>query len=273
MDDSVSVIIPTWNRVKSLERAILSCLSQSVPVKEVLVCDDGSTDGTEQMVRTFGDHRVKWCPGGHAGRPAVPRNRGIRLSRGGWIAFLDDDDEWLPEKVEKQLALAERMSSSAVCSNAYRLLLNNEETSLLLSPNQQSVSFAELLQLNQVICSSAMIRKELFHIVESFPEQPDLIVGEDYALWLRVATQTNFAFVDAPLIRYFDDPHNSIRRDNDGFVQTCNVYEDFLDWSSAMASLKPYSKQVKARLGELKNSSLKARFKVRLNKLIEGNRS
>lgn len=269
MGNSVSVIIPTWNRVKLLDRAIRSCLSQTVPVLEILVCDDGSTDGTEDLVRNFNDPRVKWCPGGHDGRPAIPRNRGIRSSLGEWVAFLDDDDEWLPEKVERQILLAEKLNCTAVCSNAYRVLPKNDlRLELLLRINENRLSFPELLQLNQVVCSSAMIRKEIFSVVGGFPEQPEITVGEDYALWLRVATQTDFAFVEAPLIRYFDDPHNSIRRGNDDFVQTQNVFKDFLIWADTMTSLRSYFKLVKVRLRELHKKSFRAHCKICLSKLF-----
>ena len=91
---SVSVIIPTWNRAHTLPRAIESVLSQSLPILEVLICDDGSTDGTAEAVMAMArqDPRIRWLPGERGGRPAIPRNRGIRESRGEWLAFLDSDD-------------------------------------------------------------------------------------------------------------------------------------------------------------------------------------
>src|SRR5262245_1813867 len=100
----ISVIIPTWNRAQSVKRAISSALRQTHPPHEILVCDDGSTDNTEEVVRAMGDSRVRWIAGPHAGCPAVPRNRGIAASKGDWIAFLDSDDAWLPEKLEAQIA-------------------------------------------------------------------------------------------------------------------------------------------------------------------------
>src|SRR5512143_1318657 len=108
MSNAVSVIIPTWNRGDTILGAIRSALEQSHPVREVLVCDDGSTDGSEAIVHALSDFRVKWLPGAHGGMPAVPRNRGVEASESEWIAFLDSDDRWSPEKLECQIAIAER---------------------------------------------------------------------------------------------------------------------------------------------------------------------
>ena len=101
-DFIVSVIIPTYNRQHTLLAAIQSALSQTLPPLEVLVCDDGSTDGSAEAVAALDDPRVRWLTGPHAGYPAVPRNRGLREARGEWVAFLDDDDVWLPEKLAVQ---------------------------------------------------------------------------------------------------------------------------------------------------------------------------
>ena len=119
---NISVVIPTWNRADTIEKAVRSALDQIVLPFEILVCDDGSTDGTEQIVKSIGDERVKWIPSPHSGRPALPRNRGIRESKGEWLAFLDSDDAWLPDKLEKQLNLAKKMGCRAVCSKTHSLI-------------------------------------------------------------------------------------------------------------------------------------------------------
>src|SRR4051794_13419670 len=105
MENSVSVIIPTWNRAATLGPAIQSVLNQTYPPREVLVCDDGSTDNSVDVVAQLDDQRIRWLPGGRGGRPAIPRNRGIGAATGEWLAFLDSDDEWLPDKLERQLGL------------------------------------------------------------------------------------------------------------------------------------------------------------------------
>ena len=99
---SVSVIIPVWNAERTLKATIDSVLNQTIDVTEVLVCDDGSTDSSEEIVKNYSDSRVKWLTGRRGGRPAIPRNIGINNAKCDWLAFIDSDDVWLPNKLEKQ---------------------------------------------------------------------------------------------------------------------------------------------------------------------------
>lgn len=228
---TVSVVIPTWNRSSLLERSIRSALAQSHPPLEVLVCDDGSTDDTEQVVRSIGDSRVRWLPGERAGRPAVPRNRGIRAGKGEWIAFLDDDDVWLPEKLEKQLAQLHGSGCRAVCSQALANDDLNGTDAYRLGWTGPLLGFHDLLQGNRVICSTAMIHRSLLSSVQGFPEAAGLTSMEDYALWLRVATVTDFSFVSEPLAIYADAPQTSIRSVcTDAWQQKRLVLGDFIAW-------------------------------------------
>src|SRR5438552_105599 len=118
MIETVSVIIPTWNRAATIGQAIRSALDQTHPPFEILVCDDGSTDNTEEIVRLFGNPKLVWLPNKRAGRPAIPRNAGLRNYRGEWVAFLDSDDEWAENKLEVQLAIARKRNVKALCTNA-----------------------------------------------------------------------------------------------------------------------------------------------------------
>jgi len=228
---NVSVIIPTWNRADMIEKAIRSAINQTLSPLEVLVCDDGSTDNSEIIVNSINDSRVKWVPGPHRGLPAIPRNRGISESRGEWLAFLDSDDEWLPGKLQKQLQLAHKLNCKALCANAYHFVPEKGIVDNLLSWSKEIISFDDLVKGNQVICSSSLIHRSLLESVTGFPEDPEVI--EDYALWLRVATQTYFAFVNEPLLIYRDDPENSIRGKitEDIPLQRKHVLSDFAKWA------------------------------------------
>ena len=227
----VSVVIPTWNRAELLVKAVRSALAQTLPPLEVLVCDDGSTDVSEAAIRAMGDSRVRWLGGERGGRPAIPRNRGIRESRGEWIAFLDNDDEWLPDKLGKQLKLAEHSGCKAVCSNASRFVPGHGIKGNYLAWDRESVTFDDLLKVNQVICSSAIIHRTLFERVVGFSEAAELKALEDYALWLRVATLTDFAFVAEPLLLYRDDAGSSVRNEGmDVWRQRKVVFADFKAW-------------------------------------------
>ena len=231
-EGQVSVVIPTWNRAPALCRAVNSVLDQTFAVAEVLVCDDGSTDNSREMVEAIGDPRVRWSEGPRGGRPAIPRNRGIRESRGEWIAFLDDDDVWLPHKLETQLALVERYDCKASCTNAFRVLPGGQPAGTFMEGGDVRLTFAELLESNRVVCSSALVHRSIMSLAEGFPEDPSMLAIEDYALWLRVATLTDFACVSCPSLNYWDDPVNSLRKDGvDVLTQTRRVCSDFIAWA------------------------------------------
>src|SRR5947209_13220762 len=102
MGHSVSVIIPTYNHGRFIADAIESVLAQTYPVSEIIVVDDGSTDETQEVVEKFGE-KVRYIEQANAGVSAA-RNTGIENSDGDLVAFLDADDTWLPEKIEKQVA-------------------------------------------------------------------------------------------------------------------------------------------------------------------------
>lgn len=230
--DTVSVIIPTWNRSEVLVKSVRSALTQSFAPLEVLVCDDGSTDRSYELVLEMNDPRVVWIAGQHSGLPAVPRNRGIAQSKGSWIAFLDSDDVWIPEKLEKQISLAKMTGCKAVCCNALRFVPGQGIVGDYIDWHKDRITFKDLLHVNNVICSSSLIHRSIFASVHGFPENIKLKALEDYALWLRIAMQSDFAYVSDPLVVYVDDVENSIRADNGDFQsQKKAVFVDLLRWA------------------------------------------
>jgi len=231
---SISVIIPTSNRAATLEKSIRSALEQTFSPLEVLVCDDGSMDKSREIVGLINDSRVRWIDGEGGGRPAIPRNRGIGASRGEWLAFLDSDDEWLPEKLEKQLTHASKMGCGAVCSNAIRYIPSQGHLGPMFVrwTLGNSVSFPALLQNNYVICSSVLIKKDIVNKCKGFPKDKALKAVEDYALWLRSATFTNFAYLNEPLLIYRDEPEASIRAYGSSvWQQRITILKSFVSWA------------------------------------------
>lgn len=235
--DTVSVIIPTYNRAHTLVAAIQSALAQTTPPLEVLVCDDGSTDATREVVEALADERVQFLACGRNGRPSVVRNRGIAQSRGAWLAFLDSDDEWLPEKLTTQLALMHTLQCLASSTNATRLVPGQGMAGTLLAFDQPRLTFERLLRGNLVVCSSALFHRSLLPFVGGFPEHKSLVAAEDYALWLKVATRTDFAFVGTPQVVYTDNPAESIRGVDPAAEQrrTRAVFDDFLRWAPRLS--------------------------------------
>jgi teichuronic acid biosynthesis glycosyltransferase TuaG len=224
---SISVIIPTWNRAGTITKAVQSALSQTLPPLEVLVCDDCSTDDSAERVRALNDPRVKWLPGEHIGQ-AFTRNRGIAAAQGEWLAFLDSDDVWLPEKLERQMRQVEASGHLACCTDAWRIAPGRPERRLYLGGESRVIDFGFLLKCNHVICSSALVHSCLFDTVEGFP---NLKAWEDYALWLRILCLTQFDYISLPLLEYTDDPVNSLRaEDRSECVERCMVIGDLIAW-------------------------------------------
>lgn len=230
----ISVIIPTWNREETLGKAIKSALNQTFPPFEVIVCGvDGSPD--QKVVNSINDSRVRWIEGGCDGLASIPRNRGIKASRGDWLAFLDSDDEWLPDKLEKQLKFVNKMGCSAACSDAIRSIPSQGYKGTLLNGNVfgDLISFPLLTRDNYVVCSSVLIKKDIIEKCGGFPEDRSLKVGEDYALWLRASTLTNFAFIKEPLLVYRDEPETSIRAFTPPIWELrSNVFKSFIVWAN-----------------------------------------
>jgi glycosyltransferase involved in cell wall biosynthesis len=208
---TVSVILPTFDRRDLLVRAVHSCLAQTHGVHEVLVCDDGSTDGSEEAVRSIGDARVKWLPGPHAGRPAVPRNRGIAAATGAWLAFLDSDDAWKPEKLAHQIQRSQDNGLKASCTNAAREVPGTAASSPYFDRAFGPQGLMDLLPVNRVICSSVLAEAGIVRKAGGFPEAPELRGIEDYALWLKLSAYTRIDHCPEKLVIYRDAPASSVR--------------------------------------------------------------
>ena len=124
----ISVIIPTYNRGEKVLRAVDSALKQTYVNIEVLVVDDGSTDETPGILKNHLDKRVHYFRLPHSGHPSVPRNYALEKASGELVAFLDSDDEWLPEKLALQIAVINKFPEvGLVCSNAFKI---NEQTQI-----------------------------------------------------------------------------------------------------------------------------------------------
>lgn len=250
----VSVVIPTYNRASLLVKAIESVLSQTYSVLEILVCDDGSTDNSRELVSRFDNQIVKWIDCGKNGRPAIPRNIGIKEAKGDWIAFLDSDDEWMPSKLEIQIKAAEQSHNKLICTNAWAY---NESKKQLFFENtiSREIRFEELVRSNSIICSSVLCEKATLHKAFLFPEEVELKALEDYVLWLKVAMLTNVQYVSTPLVMYFDAPAQSIRKESDNTIKQRTIIFNYFKVNKGKFSkpnllklYKEYKGQYKTRL-------------------------
>ncbi len=200
----ISVIIPTYNRALFLTEAIKSVLEQDyfrdcpeIPCFEFWVIDDGSSDATEKVVRSFGG-TVKYFFQRHQGVSAA-RNQGLRLSSGDYIAFLDSDDLWLEKKIGTQISFMEAYPKAMVCYTEERWVRDGE----LVNPGKRHRKYSgwifdNVLPLCLLSLSSALFRREVFEMIGGFDET--LPACEDYDLGIRLAHRFPVHLIDRPLI-------------------------------------------------------------------------
>jgi glycosyltransferase involved in cell wall biosynthesis len=195
-EHTVSAIIPTYNRRPLLERALKSIFRQTRRPDEVLVIDDGSTDDTPAHIpERFPDVRyIRQARGG----VSTARNCGIREAKGEWLAFLDSDDEWLPQKLECQLEALGAKPEFLLChTNEIWIRRGRRVNPMKKHEKFGGRIFQACLPLCIISPSSTVLHRNLFDEVGLFDE--DFPVCEDYDLWLRVCARRPVLYLDEPL--------------------------------------------------------------------------
>ena len=201
---TVSVIIPTYNRAHLIDRAITSVLNQTYQDLEIIVIDDGSTDNTEEVIRSFPDKRVNYIKHKKNKGVSSARNTGIKVAKGKYIAFLDSDDEWLSEKLGKQIKVLQNKSPEVGVAYSDVLYIDENGKNMnrkLLNPKKEGYIYEDLLGGNCVgTPSTLLIKKECFNRVGLFD---DLLNGQgDWDMWIRIAKYYRFVFTEVPLVKY-----------------------------------------------------------------------
>ena len=196
----ISVIVPTYNRVHQLPRALDSILCQSCSPKEIIVVDDGSTDETSALM-TSEYPEIVFIQQQNAGVSSA-RNVGIKRASGDWIAFLDSDDEWLPKKLEIQMKALYKNPEIKICHTNEIWIRNGKR----VNPKKKHGKFGgwifqKCLPLCCISPSSVIIHKSIFKEIGLFDYS--LPVCEDYDLWLRITARNPVLYIEEPfLIKY-----------------------------------------------------------------------
>jgi glycosyltransferase involved in cell wall biosynthesis len=202
-NELISVIIPTYNRVQLLERAVASVVDQSYRNIELIVVDDGSTDDTPSFVRSV-SRDVHYIQIPHSGVSAA-RNRGIEAATGKWIAFLDSDDYWLEEKLERQMHYVHTVRPDDPSHERY-LICHTDEVWIRKGKRiNQGKKYAKhagwffvpSLQLCLISPSAVMIHRCIFENVGLFDEDFEFV--EDYDLWLRITARYPVGYLNEAL--------------------------------------------------------------------------
>lgn len=194
----VSVVIPAYNCAGTIEKAIDSALSQNVDI-EVIVVSDRSPDNLDAVLTRYSDDkRVIYLKNEKNLGAAESRNRGVRNAKGEFIAFLDADDSWVPDKLQKQLAVMKE-SDAVLCATARQLLTPEGVPTGKVIGVKETITYRDLLKHNSINCSSVLIRRD---VALEFPMHSD-DTHEDYIMWLEVLKKYHFAKgIDQPLLNY-----------------------------------------------------------------------
>lgn len=194
----VSVIIPTYNRAALVVEAVASVLAQTWTDYELLVVDDGSTDGTQEVLAPYRD-RLRLLRRPENRGVSAARNLGARESRGQWLAFLDSDDLWLPAKLTRQLQWLAAHPAVQIAQTEELWLRHGRRVNPKKRHRKQGGRiFLPSLHLCLVSPSAVMVRRELFLEAGGFDES--LPACEDYDLWLRLSWQYDIGLIPEPLV-------------------------------------------------------------------------
>jgi glycosyltransferase involved in cell wall biosynthesis len=202
---SVSIVLPTFNRLKFLPATVESVFSQTTPEWELIVSDDGSDSDVLAYLDTLkSDPRVRALKFSHSGNPGTARNRGIAAAQAPYIAFLDSDDLWEPRKLERQLA---QLRAEPECGWSYTaFVVIDAEGSALGWEHKRKLTvysgriFPHIARTVAAICTpSVVVSTRLVREIGGFDEAIDCV--EDYDLWMRLALRSPVCGIDEPLVR------------------------------------------------------------------------
>ena len=233
---NVDIVITTFDRYEMLQEALESVANQSYPYWKCWIAEDGESKEIYETVKPFlRDKRFVYLPGTHAGFPTVPRNRGIRQGMAPYVASLDDDDLWLPEKLEYQVAFLESHPDCVLlgCNAFYWEGKGDWNCSPLYFKKNTlgKIGYNKMLIQNRIVHSSAIFRRTAVEKAGLYSERLIPPIGDDYELWLRIGalgeiwnlTEPLVIFRKTPLV-YYSSPG---RREN--YQTFANIFESALN--------------------------------------------
>jgi len=220
----VSVVIGAYNCGPYIRETVYSVINQTFKDWELIIVDDGSSDDTYKIACDIRDERIKVIRlNKNSGLPAISRNTGIKASRGEFIAFLDHDDIWFPDKLNIQLRyLKEDPAIGLVCCNLKIISSDkriNNMNHIFDNRLRSGYLYNELMSSNFIVCSSVVTRMSLMRDAGYFDEDPNIVACEDLDLWLRIARQNKIIFIPQALGAY--RVHDSNRSSDGKQLQRC----------------------------------------------------
>jgi len=218
---TVSVIIPTYNRATLLGRAIQSVLAQTYQDFELIIVDDASTDNTESLVKSFNSEKVIYMRHQKNKGTSSGRNTGIRSAKGDYIALQDSDNEWMPEKLEKQMsAFAAAPPEVGVVYTGFYMIENNKKKywpSASITPKNGNI-FSSIIKGEYLVSpQTIVVKRECFEKYGLFDERFPAL--EDWEMALRLAKHYHFKYINEPLLQDYIQP-DSMSRNKSAMIKS-----------------------------------------------------
>jgi glycosyltransferase involved in cell wall biosynthesis len=226
----VTVVVPTYNRLSLVQQAIDSVLGQTYGNWELIIVDDGSGDGTVKIIRSIPDSRILVLELPHCGNIAVLRNAGVKAGSGAWLAFLDSDDIWVPNKLELQLSMLQEGKRWGY--GRYELI--NEKLQVIPNKEGKYRPLSGWITKEVLTCEASvnmgtlMVERSLFNEVGGFNTEVQLICREDYEFVLRLSLHAETVATPELLARIREHNGRTTSLFDDGNERTVFVYGHFM---------------------------------------------
>lgn len=240
----VSVVVPTHNRPDFLKRTLQSILQQTYKNLQIIIVSNGFNSSNKKVVDALQDKRVEYYEQENSGGPSSPRNHGIRKSKGKYIAFCDDDDLFVPEKIQKQVDVLENNHDFGLSYSKMLRFDNHKEWSI--AHEEGVADFKTLLFINNIPVSSIFMRSSLIEKYGGFLDSKRVGDAEDYEFVLRYSLKTRFYFLDDFLIKYWSgnnrktclDPERNLKTTFTYIKTIINVY--YITYKNSHTSILTY---------------------------------
>ena len=230
----VTIIMPAYNSEKYLKDAIESVKAQTYQDWELFIIDDCSSDRTrilaEELAKT--DERIVVEHNRENIGVAKTRNHGVKKAESDWVAFLDSDDMWTPDKLEKQIKLSEKIATAKLIFTGSGFIKENGEKIDYILHVPERINRKELLKQNLISCSSVLIKRDL---MLKYPMAEKEMIHEDFASWLRILVEEKYAYgIDEPLLIYRRSENSKSGNKAKAAKMNWNTYRNVgLNWVTA----------------------------------------
>lgn len=260
--DLVTVVIPTYNRNQFVREAVQSVIDQSYQHWELIVVDDGSTDDTAEMIRSINDHRITVLNLPHCGNIAQLRNIGAHWGSGKWIAFLDSDDLWMPDKLQIQLNSLNK--EKAQWSYAGFELMNEAGSFIPVIHGEYKPLSGKIIKPlityeATVPIGSLIVSRKLFEGLGGFSTDPKLFCREDYEFSLRLSLHADVVAVADTLVRIREHKDRTTNSFDNGSERSAFVYKHFLKQCTDKSLRKTIRRQYASQMAEASVKNLSKR--------------